>query len=167
MNVCWKVRNLSYVKKQILRKLHVKFMSNSNVIERGNSMSDITFKGIHCSRLGLEVMDTERPLFGEFSDSYIKLPKVNGSIVISDNSESDIEIRIQFLLTPLAGKTYYDACRALRGYFKSAQKEHLIFDEDSKYAYMAKFISSEDFERIVNEGLFWATFRCSPDMVAL
>lgn len=142
-------------------------MNSSNVIEGGNSMRDITFKGIHCSEFGLEVMDTERPLFGEFSDSFIKLPEVSGSVVVTDNSESDIEVRIQFLLTPLLGQTYYDACRALRGYFKSSQKERLIFDEDPNWAYMAKFISSEDFERIVDDGLFWATFRCSPDMVAV
>ncbi|MGE7091686.1 distal tail protein Dit [Lysinibacillus sp. NPDC048646] len=130
-------------------------------------MCDVTFKNIHCSRVGLEVMDTERPLFGEFSDSFIKLPKMNGSVVIADNSDGDIEIRIQFLLTPLLNQTYYDACRALRVYFKSTNKERLIFDNDPKWAYMAKFISSENIEQIVNEGLFWATFRCSPDMVAV
>lgn len=130
-------------------------------------MSNVTFKNIHCSQVGLEVMDTERPLFGEFSDSFIKLPKMNGSVVIADNSDGDVEIRIQFLLTPLPGQTYFDACRALRSYFKSVGKEKLIFDEDPKWVYMAKFISSENIERIINEGLFWTTFRCSPDMVAV
>ncbi|WP_338016398.1 distal tail protein Dit [Lysinibacillus parviboronicapiens] len=130
-------------------------------------MCDVTFKNIHCSQVGLEVMDTERPLFGEFSDSFIKLPKMNGSVVIADNSDGDIEIRIQFLLSPLPNQTYYDACRALRAYFKSTDKERLIFDNDPRWAYMAKFISSENIEQIVNEGLFWTTFRCSPDMVAV
>ena len=128
---------------------------------------EITFKGIHCSTVGLEVMDTERPLFGEFGDEFIKLPKVSGDIVISDNSESDIEIRIQFLLTPLPGQSYFDASRAIRTYFKSENKEKLIFDNDPQYAYMAKFVSSDAIEQIVNEGLFWVTFRCSPDMVVV
>lgn len=112
-------------------------------------------------------MDTERPLFGEFGDEYINLPKVSGDFVISDNSESDIEIRIQFLLTPLPGQSYFDALRNIRSYFKSEYKEKLIFDNDPKWAYMAKFTSSDVIEQIVDEGLFWATFRCSPDMVVV
>lgn len=128
---------------------------------------EITFKGIHCTVVGLEVMDTERPLFGEFGDEFIKLPKVSGDIVISDNSESDIEIRIQFLLKPLPGQSYFDALRNIRSYFKSEYKEQLIFDNDPHYAYMAKFVSSDAVEQIVDEGLFWTTFRCSPDMVVV
>lgn len=129
-------------------------------------MSEITFKGIHCKTVGLEVMDTERPLFGSFSDEFIKLPELTGEIVISDNSESDIDIKIQFLLTPSTNETYYDALRKVRAYFKSAGKEKLIFDNDPNYAYMAKFVSSDSVEQIVNEGLFWATFRCSAEMVS-
>ena len=125
----------------------------------------VTFKGIPCSRVGLEVIDVERPLFGSFGDSFIKLPKQSGSIVIGDNSEDDIEIRIQFLLEPPHGQSHYDACRALRPYFKSDEKEKLVFDRDPGWAYMAKFVSSDNIERIVEDGLFWATFRCSPDMV--
>lgn len=127
-------------------------------------MCDIKFKGIHCSTVGLEVMDTERPLFGDFGDEFIKLPKVSGDIVISDNTESDIDLRIQFLLTPSTG-SYYDALRAVRAYFKSDNKEQLIFDNDARYAYMAKFTGTDSVEQIVKEGLFWATFRCSPEMV--
>ncbi len=127
----------------------------------------MSFKGIHCSTMGLEVMDTERPLFGEFCDEYIKLPKINGDIVIGDNSESDIELRIQFLITPQEGQSYYDALRAIRPYFKSANKEQLIFDNDPSYAYMAKLTNVDTIEQIVNEGLFWVTFRCSPDMVVV
>lgn len=129
-------------------------------------MSEITFKGIHCKTVGLEVMDTERPLFGSFSDEFIKLPELTGEIVISDNSESDIDIKIQFLLTPSTNETYYDALRKVRAYFKSVGKEKLIFDNDPNYAYMAKFVSSDSVEQIVNEGLFWATFRCSAEMVS-
>lgn len=129
-------------------------------------MSEITFKGIHCKTVGLEVMDTERPLFGSFSDDFIKLPELTGEIVISDNSESDIDIKIQFLLTPSTNETYYDALRKVRAYFKSEGKEKLIFDNDPNYAYMAKFVSSDSVEQIVNEGLFWATFRCSAEMVS-
>lgn len=128
-------------------------------------MSEITFKGIHCKTVGLEVMDTERPLFGSFSDEFIKLPELTGEIVISDDSESDIDIRIQFLLSPSTNETYYDALRKVRAYFKSEGKEKLIFDNDPKYAYMAKFVSADTIEQIVNEGLFWATFRCSAEMV--
>lgn len=125
----------------------------------------VTFKGIPCAEVGLEVMDVERPLFGSFSDTFIKLPKRSGNIVISDNTEEDIEIRIKFLLDPPQGKSHYDACRELRTYFKSADKEKLIFANDPGWAYMAKFVSSDNIERIVESGLFWATFRCSPDMV--
>lgn len=130
-------------------------------------MCEITFKGIHCSSVGLEVYDTERPLFGQFNDEFIKLPRVSGDVVISDNTESDIDIRIQFLLTPSQNQTYYDALRAVRSFFKSENKEQLIFDNDPNYAYMAKFTSTDAVEQIVNEGLFWATFRCSPDMVVV
>lgn len=129
-------------------------------------MSEITFKGIHCKTVGLEVMDTERPLFGSFSDDFIKLPELTGEVVISDNSESDIDIKIQFLLTPFSNETYYDALRKVRAYFKSGGKEKLIFDNDPNYAYMAKFVSADTIEQIVNEGLFWATFRCSAEMVS-
>ncbi|KGR88398.1 phage tail family protein [Lysinibacillus odysseyi] len=125
----------------------------------------VTFKGIPCSQVGLEVMDVERPLFGPFSDSFIKLPKVSGDIVIGDKTEGDLEVRIQFLLEPPPGQSHYDACRALRTYFKSDDKEKLIFAKDSGWAYMAKFVSSDNIERIVEDGIFWATFRCSPDMV--
>lgn len=112
-------------------------------------------------------MDTERPLFGEFGDDYIKLPKVSGNFVIGDNSESDIELRIQFLITPQEGQSYYDALRAIRPYLKSNNKEQLIFDNDPSYAYMAKLTNTDIVEQIVSAGLFWATFRCSPDMVAI
>lgn len=128
-------------------------------------MQDIKLKGIHCSTVGLEVYDTERPLFGAFSDEFIKLPEVSGDIVISDNTESDIDVRIQFLLTPPAGKTYFDALRSVRDYFKSDYKEQLVFDNDPGYAYMAKFTSMDNIEQIIDEGLFWATFRCSAEMV--
>lgn len=128
-------------------------------------MSEITFKGIHCKTVGLEVMDTERPLFGSLSDEYVKLPKLTGEIVISDSSESDIDLKIQFLLTPSKNETYYDALRKVRAYFKSEGKEKLIFDNDPNYAYMAKFASADTIEQIVNEGLFWATFKCSAEMV--
>lgn len=127
----------------------------------------VTFKGISCSQVGLEVMDIERPLFGAFSDSFVKLPKQSGSVVIGDSSEEDIEIRVQFLLEPNDGQSYYDACRELRVYFKSDDKEKLIFTEDPDWAYMAKFVSSDNIERIADDGLFWTTFRCSPDMVPI
>lgn len=128
-------------------------------------MAEITFKGVHCSTVGLEVMDTERPLFGEFSDEFIKLPEVTGEIVISDNTESDINVRIQFLLTPSKGQSYYDALRNVREYFKSDGKEKLIFDNDPNFAYLAKFTGTDTIEQIVDEGQFWATFKCSAEMV--
>ena len=128
---------------------------------------DLTFKNIHCTIVGLEVMDVELPLFGEISDSFVKLPNVSGDFVIGDSTESDIEIRVQFLMTPSASQNYHDARMVVREYLKSEYKERLIFDEYPTYAYMAKFTGSDVTDRIVNEGMFWATFRCSPDMVAL
>ena len=110
-------------------------------------------------------MDTERPLFGAFSDEFHKLPKLTGEIVISDSTEADIDIRIQFLLTPAKEETYYDALRKVRAYFKSEGKEKLIFDNDPNYAYMAKFTGTDTIEQIVDEGQFWATFKCSAEMV--
>ena len=125
----------------------------------------VTFNGVHCSTYGLEVYDTKRPLLAEFKDTYIDVPHRNGAILVFDTSKKDVIVEVEFLLTPVAGKSYYDACRDIALWLTTAQRERLIFDDDPGYAYKAKVIGNIDRERIATFGQFTVQFRCEPDMV--
>lgn len=127
----------------------------------------LTFNNKHCSVFGLEVYDTKRPLLAEFKDTYIDVPHRSGAILVFDTSKKDIIVEVEFVLTPVAGKTYFDACRDIANWLTTTRKEHLIFDDDSGYAYKAKAIGNIDRERIAGFGQFTMQFRCEPDMVSL
>lgn len=125
----------------------------------------LTFNNEHCSVYGLEVFHTKRPLLGEFKDTYVDVPFRNGSVLVYDTTKKDIFVDVEFLLTPVGGKSYYDACRDIATWLTTERRERLIFDDDPGYAYKAKVIGNIDRERIAKFGQFTVQFRCEPEMV--
>lgn len=122
----------------------------------------VTFNGVHCSAVGLEVMDSRRPLFAESKDEYIDVPHKNGSVHIPDNSKRDIEIEIDFFLDKVQGKTFHEACRAVGDWLNTIQRQDLIFDDDPSFVYHGKPVGRVDKERIAEYGTFTVVFRCLP-----
>lgn len=127
--------------------------------------SDITFNDIHCSAFGLEVTDTERPLLAEAKHTFQSVPHKSGEILIFDNSKKDIDVKVKFLLNPVAGKTFFDICRDIRAWFSTQSRKNLIFDDDPTYAYNAVVVSSVPIERIAEYGEFTIIFKSEPDMI--
>lgn len=126
--------------------------------------SDITFNDIHCSALGLEVTDSERPLLAEAKHIFQSVPHKSGDILIFDNSKKDIDIKVEFLLNPVAGKTFFDITRDIRAWLATQSRQKLIFDDDPGWYYKAVVVSSATIERIAEYGEFTIIFKCEPDM---
>lgn len=127
--------------------------------------SDITFNDIHCSAFGLEVTDTERPLLAEAKHTFQSVPHKSGDILIFDNSKKDIDVKVKFLLNPVAGKTFFDICRDIRTWLATQSRKKLIFDDDPGWYYKAVVVSSTTIERIAEYGEFTINFKCEPDMI--
>lgn len=127
----------------------------------------LIFNGDHCSQYGLEIAQTKRPLLGEFKDTYIDVPFREGAVLVYDNTKRDITVEVEFILEPIAGKTYFDACRDIANWLTTERRAILVFDDDPQFAYRAKAIGNVDRERIAQYGQFTVQFRCEPDMIPI
>lgn len=121
----------------------------------------LEFNGSHSSDLNLMMTSVSRPLFANLKDSYIDIPHKDGSILIEDNSRTDIEINVTFILMPSTNNIMNEA-RNIGNWLYSQQREPLVFDDDPDYVYGAKVSSQIDLEQIVYHGRFDVTFRCLP-----
>lgn len=127
----------------------------------------LTFNGKHCSDIGLDVLDTRRPLMAEPNITFVEVPGKNGAIVIpnTDKSEKptfkDINVEVDFSLEP-NGQKFYEHCRSIVNWLSTLEKKPLIFDDDPNYTYRAISTSQINVERIAEYGEFTATFRCDP-----
>lgn len=125
----------------------------------------LTFNNQHCSALGLELLDSSRPLLAETKDTFVEIPHKSGSILISDNSLRDIEVIATFYLEAFQNENFHDACRRIADWLHVDTWKPLIFDDDPHYFYKAKPIGLIDREQIAtNNGEFTVTFRCHPIM---
>lgn len=123
----------------------------------------ITFNGVHCQTVGLDVIDKRRPIMAESKDVYIDIPGRSGSIHIPDDSRKDIMIEIDFELESKKGKSFDQSCREVGAYFTTETRERLIFDTDPNYYYMAKVEGGiPTIEQISMFGIFTIEFRCEP-----
>lgn len=127
----------------------------------------VTFNNAHCSSVGLEVLDSRRPLFAETRDEYVDIPYSDGSVHIPDNSKRDLEVEVDFFLNDVPGKSFHDACRDVAAWLDTIERQRLIFDDDPNYYYEAKPSGKIDRERIAEYGMFTVVFRCHPVMKAV
>lgn len=128
----------------------------------------LTFNNKHCSILGLELLESSRPLLAETKDTFVDIPHKSGSILISDKSLRDIEVTATFYLEAFMGENFHDACRRISEWLHVDDWKQLIFDDDPNYYYQAKPIGSIEREQIArNNGQFTVTFRCHPQMKAV
>lgn len=127
-------------------------------------MTGVKFNGVHCSAIGLDVLDSRRPLLAEPDITFIEIPGKNGAIPISNTEEptfKDIDVEIDFLLEP-NGQNFYDHCRSIGQWLSSVDKKPLIFDDDPTYTYKAIVTNQVDIDRISSFGQFTVVFRCDP-----
>lgn len=125
----------------------------------------LKFNNIHCETLGLDLLDSSRPILAETKDTFEELPFLSGSILIADNSLKDIEVTATFALEAFRNETFNDACRRIAEWLKVDTWQRLIFDDDPNYYYKAKPVGQIDREQIVrNLGQFTVRFRCHPEM---
>lgn len=123
----------------------------------------ITFNGVHCSTVGLDVIDKRRPIMAESKDVYIDIPGRNGSIHIPDDTRKDIYIEIDFELESPKNISFDQSCRLVGQYFTTELRAPLIFDVDPGYYYTAKVEEGiSTIEQISKYGIFTVTFRCEP-----
>lgn len=122
----------------------------------------ITFNGIHCSALHLEMLSTKRPLLPENKDEYIEIPQKSGSFLVADKSAKDINVEVEFFLDTPPGMSFFNACRQVGVWLTTDERKPLIFDDDSGYYYNAKCVGNIDIERIAEYGTFTVVFRCEP-----
>ena len=124
----------------------------------------LTFKGIHCSAIGVDVADKRIPLLAEPDVSFVEVPGRNGAIVISNSDEptfKDMTIEVDFHILP-NGQSFNDHCRSIASWLASIEKKPLIFDDDLSYTYNAIVESQVNKEQIARYGEFTVVFRCDP-----
>lgn len=124
----------------------------------------LTFKGIHCSAIGVDVADKRIPLLAEPDVSFVEVPGRNGAIVIPNSDEptfKDMTIEVVFHILP-NGQSFNDHCRSIANWLASIEKRPLIFDDDLSYTYNAIVDSQVNKEQIARYGEFTVVFRCDP-----
>lgn len=129
----------------------------------------LSFNGKHCSSVGLDVLDSRRPLMAEPDITFVEVPGRNGAIVITNTDKptfKDINVEVDFLLEP-NGQSFHTHCREIANWLSTLEKKPLIFDDDLSYTYKAIVTSQIDIERIAGYGEFTVTFRCDPYEVSV
>lgn len=129
----------------------------------------LTFNGVHCSTVGVDVADVRRPLLAEPDVTFIEVPGKNGAIVIPNTDKptfKDMNIEVDFHILP-NNQTFHDQCRSIANWLATIDKKPLIFDDDLGYTYKAIVVSQVDKEQIARFGEFKVTFRCNPYEVTL
>lgn len=129
----------------------------------------LTFNGKRCSAIGLDVLDTRRPLLAEPDVTFVEVPGKNGAIVITSTDKptfKDITVEVDFLLEP-NGQSFHSHCRSIAEWLATIEKKPLVFDDDPGYTYRAIVTSQINIERISQYGEFTVTFRCDPYEVSV
>lgn len=125
----------------------------------------LTFNGVHCESIGLDLLESSRPILAENKDVFEELPFVQGSILISDGTLKDIEVTATFSMESYKNENFSDACRRVADWLNVTEWKRLIFDDDAAFYYQAKPVGQIDREQIVrNLGQFTVRFRCHPQM---
>jgi len=125
----------------------------------------LRFNEIHSNSLGLELLESSRPLLAETKDQFVEIPLMSGSYLIPDDSLKDIEVTATFYLESYRYETFNTACRRIADWLYVTTWCELIFDDDQGYYYKAKPVGLITREQITkNNGQFTVTFRCHPQM---
>lgn len=122
----------------------------------------VTINGVSCATVGLEVINTIRPLTGETKTQFVDVPHRDGAVEIYDDTEYDVTVTVTFMLKPLLGVGFYDQLRLIQDWIITRYKEDIVFDDDPRYAWHGKVVNSITYEQIVNYATFDAEFRCDP-----
>ena len=123
-----------------------------------------TFNGAHASTKYIKAIRTQRPLVAERKHTFVDIPFLDGSFLLSDKARNDIVITVECLLNIPTDTSIFDVGRTLTTWFNLDNWSTLIFDDDPNYKYDAivtNTITVEDIKKpeIVIE------FRCKPVMV--
>lgn len=124
----------------------------------------LTFKGVQCSTVGVEVADKRIPLLAEPDVTFIEVPGRNGAIPVPNSATptfKDMNIEVDFHILP-NGQSFHSQCRSIANWLASIEKMPLIFDDDLSYTYNAIVTSQVDKEQIARFGEFTVVFRCDP-----
>lgn len=120
----------------------------------------MTINGVSSDDVGIEIVDTQRPLVVVDKTEYITVPHRNGDIEVVDETVGDVDVTVTMMLVPFNDLSFHNHCRLVANWLRTKYKVSIIFSDDPDYRWHGRLSANVTYEQIHRYATFDVTFRC-------